>query len=52
MNAAIMPAHTASPCRHCRPFPYYICYRIEGDTVYFIGLVHEARHPDFIRDRK
>lgn len=40
------------PCKHCRPFPYYIYYRIEGDTVYFIGLVHEARHPDFIRDRR
>jgi hypothetical protein len=40
------------PCKHCRPFPFYICYHIEGDTVYFIGLVHEARHPDFIKERK
>jgi hypothetical protein len=40
------------PCKHCRPFPFYICYQIEGNTVYFIGLVHEARHPDFIKDRK
>lgn len=39
------------PCKQCRPFPYYICYQIEGDTVYFVGLVHEARHPDSIRDR-
>ena len=40
------------PCKHCRPFPFYICYQIDGDTVYFIGLVHEARHPDFIAQRK
>lgn len=40
------------PCKHCRPFPFYIYYQIEGDTVYFIGLVHEARHPDFLKERK
>ncbi len=40
------------PCKRCRPFPFYICYQIEGNTVYFIALVHEARHPDFIKDRK
>jgi hypothetical protein len=22
---------------------------IEGDTVYFLGLVHERRHPDFLK---
>lgn len=40
------------PCKRCRPFPFYICYQIEGNTVYFIALVHEARHPDFIKDRR
>ena len=40
------------PCKRCRPFPFSICYQIEGNTVYFIALVHEARHPDFIKDRK
>ena len=40
------------PCKHCRPFPFYIYYQIEGDTVYFVGVVHEARHPDFIKHRK
>jgi hypothetical protein len=39
------------PCRHCRPFPFYVCYEVEGEVVYFVGLVHEARHPDFIKDR-
>lgn len=40
------------PCKRCRPFPYYIYYQIEEDKVYIIGLVHESRHPDSIRDRK
>lgn len=40
------------PCKRCRPFPYYLCYQIEGDTIYFVGLVHEARHPDFVKERE
>jgi len=39
------------PCKHCRPFPYYVDYQIEDDKVYLIGLIHEARHPDSIKDR-
>ena len=39
------------PCKHCRPFPFYIYYQIQGDMIYFIGLIHEARHPDSIKNR-
>lgn len=37
------------PCRRTRPFPYYIYYSVKVDTIYFLGLVHERRHPDFLR---
>ena len=39
------------PCRRATPFPFYLCYSIHGDTIYFLGLVHERRHPDFLKDR-
>lgn len=39
------------PCRRAKPFPFYIYYTIEGDTIYFLGLVHERRHPDFLREQ-
>ena len=39
------------PCRRCRPFPYLLYYKIEGDTLYVLGLVHERRHPDFLKER-
>lgn len=39
------------PCRRTRPFPFYIYYRVEGETVYFLGLVHERRHPEFLKRR-
>jgi hypothetical protein len=39
------------PCRRTRPFPYYICYSVKGDTVYFLGIVHERRHPDFLKSQ-
>lgn len=39
------------PCKRFRSFPYYICYQVEGETIYFVGLLHEARHPDIIMDR-
>lgn len=39
------------PCRRTRPFPFYIYYAVEGDTIYFLGLVHERRHPDFLKKR-
>jgi hypothetical protein len=25
------------PCRRTKPFPFYIYYTIEGDTLYFLG---------------
>ena len=39
------------PCRRTTPFPFYICYSVAGDTIYFLGLVHERRHPDYLKDR-
>ncbi len=39
------------PCRRCRPFPYLLYYKIEGDTLYVLGLVHERRHPDFLKEQ-
>jgi hypothetical protein len=40
------------PCRRTRPFPFYIYYQIQCDTLFFLGLVHERRHPDFLKERK
>ena len=37
------------PCRRTKPFPYYIYYSVLGDTIYFLGIVHERRHPDFLK---
>jgi len=37
------------PCRRTKPFPFYIYYQNEGDSIYFLGLVHERRHPDFLK---
>ena len=39
------------PCRRATPFPFYICYSVDGDTIYFLGLVHERGHPNFLKDR-
>jgi hypothetical protein len=38
------------PCRRTKPFPYYIYYQVQDDTIYFLGLVHERRHPDFLKE--
>ena len=38
------------PCRKCRPFPHLIYYNIEGDTLFVLGLVHERRHPNYLRE--
>ena len=38
------------PCRRCRPFPYLLYYQIENETLYVLGLVHERRHPDYLRE--
>ena len=37
------------PCRRCRPFPFLVYYTIEDDALYFLGLVHEQRHPEFLK---
>jgi hypothetical protein len=38
------------PCRRTKPFPFYIYYDVRGGTIYFLGLVHERRHPNFLKD--
>jgi hypothetical protein len=38
------------PCRRTRPFPFYLYYQIQGESIYFLGLVHERRHPDFLKE--
>jgi hypothetical protein len=40
------------PCRACRPFPYAVCYLIEKDSLHVLGLVHDRRHPDFVKSRR
>jgi len=37
------------PCRRAKPFPFYIYYQIREETCYILGLVHERRHPDFLK---
>jgi hypothetical protein len=37
--------------RRTKPFPFYIYYAVEGDPIYFLGLVHERRHPDYLKKR-
>lgn len=37
------------PCRRCRPFPHLLYYHVENETLYVLGLVHERRHPDYLR---
>ena len=39
------------PCRRTKPFPFFICYEVRDDTIYFLALVHERRHPDFLKRR-
>jgi hypothetical protein len=39
------------PCRRTKPFPFFICYAVRNDTIYFLALVHERRHPDFLKNR-
>ena len=40
------------PCRRTKPFPFYIYYQVIEDTIYFLGLVHERRHPKYLKDRQ
>ena len=37
------------PCRRCRPFPHLVYYQIEDESLYILGLVHEKRHPDYLK---
>jgi hypothetical protein len=39
------------PCRRCRPFPFLLYYHLEGDILRVLGLVHERRHPDFLKEQ-
>ena len=39
------------PCRRTKPFPFYIYYEVRNDTIWFLALVHEQRHPDFLKGR-
>jgi hypothetical protein len=51
-RAETTSALTVFPVAEQRPFPFYICYNVESETIYFLGLVHERRHPDFLKDRQ
>jgi hypothetical protein len=37
------------PCRRTKPFPYYICYKVDSETIYFLALAHERRHPAYLK---
>ena len=37
------------PCRRAKPFPFYIYYKVDSDTIFFLALVHERRHPAFLK---
>lgn len=37
-------------CRRCRPFPHLVYYELEGDQLYFLGLVQERRHPTYLHN--
>ncbi len=39
------------PCRRTKPFPFFIYYEVRNDAIYFLGLVHERRHPNFLKKR-
>ena len=39
------------PCRRTKPFPFYIYYAVERNSIYFLGLVHQRRHPEFLKQR-
>jgi hypothetical protein len=32
-------------------FPFLLYYQTEGDELYILGLVHERRHPDFLKNK-
>jgi hypothetical protein len=33
-------------------FLFYLYYSVNNETIYFLGLVHERRHPDFLKKRQ
>lgn len=37
------------PCRRTKPFPFFIYYEVRNDTIWFLALVHERRHPEFLK---
>ena len=45
-----MSARMAFSVADTKPFPFYICYEVKDETIYFLGVVHERRHPDFLKE--
>ena len=39
------------PCRRCARFPYVVYYEIEANVLRVLGIVHERRHPDYLKLR-
>jgi hypothetical protein len=39
------------PCRRCHPFPYLLYYQIDAGVLCVLGLVHERRHPNYLKKR-
>jgi plasmid stabilization system protein ParE len=39
------------PCRRCVRFPYVIYYEAGTDVLRVLGIIHERRHPDYLKLR-
>jgi hypothetical protein len=39
------------PCRRTKPFPFYLYYEVRNDTIWFLALIHERRHPGFLKSQ-
>ena len=39
------------PCRRCPRFPYVVYYEIQNETLRVLGIIHERRHPDYLKLR-
>jgi len=37
------------PCRRSKPFPFYVYYQQDQQTLRFLAIVHEKRHPEFLK---
>lgn len=38
--------------RKAEPFPYIVYYESDGEDLNIIALVHERRHPDFLKQNQ